>query len=112
MWLIKNINKENSWSIMLSCHPCSKFSRPYQFTIAEEVNAVSLERSSILGPGEPWDGVTLDRGRDPQLLAFVDGHVAHGTSEGWGRAVDSFFGPGLDGNGRVGPNTKQNIKKW
>jgi hypothetical protein len=44
-------------------------------------------------------------------LAFVDGHVAHGTSEGRGRAVDSFLGPGLDGNGGVGPKTKLNMHK-
>jgi hypothetical protein len=42
--------------------------RTYQFTVAEEVDAVALQGSSILGPGESWDGVTLDRSSDPQLL--------------------------------------------
>ena len=74
----------------------------YQFTVTEEVNTITLEWSSILGPREPGDRVTLDRGGDAKLLALVNGHVTHRTSEGGGGPLHAFLGPRLDGHGGIG----------
>jgi len=69
------------------------------------VDPVALQGRAVLGPGESRNGISLDRGRDPQLLALVDGHVAHRPGEGRGGPVDALLGPGLDGDGGVRPTT-------
>ena len=84
----------------------------HQFTIAEEMDAVALQGSPVLGPGESRNGVALHRGRDPQLLALVNGHVAHGTGEAGSRPIDALLGPGLDGHSGIGPivNRASNLR--
>ena len=48
------------------------------------MNPVRVDGSSLLGPAELWDGVALDWGGDPQLLAFIHGNVTHGTGKAGG----------------------------
>ena len=83
---------------------------PYQFTIAEEVNTVTLQWGSILAPRELWDGVTLDGGGDAEFLPLIDCNVAHGPDKSGGVPLDTLLGPRLDGNSGIRPGKSRTQK--
>ena len=54
------------------------------------MNPVRVDGSSLLGPAELWDGVALDWGGDPQLLALIHCNVTHGTGKAEWENKDCF----------------------